>query len=160
MITIVKKDLYNTRINSNKRGCVLISNKFMKTIPITLIILISMFSSYSFVQPIKGISSSNDTTFYFKDVLGINSEPEYDSNLGLTILVSELFPSKINDSVYPPTIFNGLTFNSEEWITWFSTTWLFYFLEDLTDEYDDFDDLFEGLELLFPHPLRIVAFGS
>jgi len=159
MITIVKKDLYNTRINSNKRGCVLISNKFMKTIPITLIILISMFASYSFVQPIKGISSNNDTTFYFKDVLGINSEPEYDSNLGLTVLVSELFPSKINDSVYPPTIFNGLTFNSEEWITWFSTTWLFYFLEDLTGEYDnfsDFGDLFDGLELLFPNPLRII----
>jgi hypothetical protein len=103
--------------------------------------------------------TNNLSNFYFKDVLGINSDPIYDSNLGLTVLVSESFPTKLNDSVYPPNIFNGLNLNSEEWITWFSTTWLFYFLDDLTggyEEFDEFNDIFEGLELLFPNPLRIV----
>jgi hypothetical protein len=159
MTTIVKKGLYNNRLDSNNIGCDLMSKNFMKTILLTIMLLISLFSFIVFLPPINGVPSNNNTTLYFKDVIGVSSDPEYDSNLGLTVLVSESFPVKTNDSVYPPNMFNGLSFNSEEWITWFSTTWLFYFLDDLTGEYEEFDefgDLFEGLELLFPNPLRIV----
>ncbi len=130
-------------------------NKFIKIILI-IIIFNSIFSSSIFVKPVKSLSSDDYSTFYFKDVLGINSEPEYDSNLGLTVLVSDSSPSKVNDSYYPPQLFDGLKLNSEEWITWFSTTWLFYFIDDLSGEYDDLGDLFDSLEILFPNPLRIV----
>ena len=132
------------------------SNKFIRTIPIILILLISMFSSFSFVQPIKGIPSSNVTTFYFKNVLDTNSE--YDSNLGLTLLVSESFPTKTNDSFYPPKLFNGFNSNNEELNIWISS-WLFYYLEDFTGGDEDLGDIngfLDGFELLFPNPLRIV----
>ena len=76
--------------------------------------------------------------------------------MGISILVSQTPPTKQNDSIYPPNLFDGFKPNTEEWLIWFTTTWTLYFLEDFADEYDEFSDLFEGFELLFPHPLRIV----
>ena len=157
MTTNVKKGLYNNKFDSNRVGCDLMNKNFVKTILLSIMLLISLFSFITFVPPVNAVPSNNFTTLYFKDVLSLESE--YDSNLGLTVLTSESFPMKTNDSFYPPKIFDGLSFNSEEWLTWFTTTWLFYFLDDLTGEYEEFDefgDLFEGLELLFPNPLRIV----
>jgi hypothetical protein len=130
-------------------------SKYIRIIPIILILLISNFSAFSYIQTSKAFSSNGQTTLYFKDVLNVDPESDYDSNLGLTLLLSESFPSKINDSYYPPKIFNGRTSNTEELSVWIST-WLFYFLDDFSEEFGEIDGLLEGFELFFPNPLKIV----
>lgn len=130
-------------------------NKFIITVSVLLILLISNFSTFSPFQTTKALSSNSQTTFYFKDVLNIDPEAEYDSNLGLTLLLSDSFPSKINDSYYPPKIFNGINSNYEELYAW-ASTWLFYFLDDYSEDLDELDGLLDGFELFFPNPLKIV----
>jgi PKD repeat protein len=113
------------------------------------------------VWKVFGAGLKNEkTTFYFKDVLNFE-ETEYDSMFGMLALASESHPTKRVDSKYPPSFFKintsrilpRCTFNSEELSIWF-TNWIFYFMRD---EYDDeYEDLFERFELLFPHPFRIL----
>ena len=132
------------------------SNRALRTILISFILILGLFISALFViSPVNADQINGETTFYFKDVLGIKGVPEYDST-GLSILVSETRPIKENDSVYPPNIFNGFTLNSEEWIVWLTTTWILYFLDDFGDEYGEYADLLDEFELFFPHPLRII----
>jgi len=97
---------------------------------------------------------SEKTTFYFKDTFGLEEPAEYDPMFGMLVLASECPPTKIVDSKYPPSLFKRNTskilprynLNSEELLIWFT----FYLMQD------EFGDLFEGFELLFPHPSRIV----
>jgi PKD repeat protein len=107
-----------------------------------------------------GVGLKNEkTTFYFKDVLNFE-EAENDSMYSMLALVSESHPTKIVDSKYPPGLFKMDTskilprynLNSEELLIWY-TNWIFYFM---WDEYKDLFEGFELLELLFPHPSRIV----
>jgi len=113
------------------------------------------------VWKVFGAGLNNEkTTFYFKNVLDFE-EVKYDSMFGMLALVSESHPTKRVDSKYPPSLFKMDTskilprynLNSEELLIWFAN-WILYFMRD---EYDDeYGDLFERLELLFPHPFRIV----
>ena len=99
-------------------------------------------------------------TFYFKDVLNFE-ETKYDSMFGMLALASESHPTKRVDSKYPPSLFKmdnskilpRYNLNSEELLIWF-TNWIFYFMWAEFD--DEYKDLFDGLELIFPHPFRIV----
>jgi len=132
------------------------SNRALRTFLISfLLILGSLLSALVVISPVDADQINGETTFYFKDVLGIKGTPEYDST-GLSILVSETRPLKQNDSVYPPNLINGFTLNSEEWLVWLTTTWILYFLDDFGDEYGEYADLLDEFELFFPHPLRIV----
>jgi len=99
-------------------------------------------------------------TFYFKDILNFE-ETKYDSMFGMLALASESHPTKRVDSKYPPSLFKmddskilpRYNLNSEELLIWF-TNWIFYFMWDEFD--DEYRNLFEGFELFFPHPFRIV----
>jgi len=134
----------------------MISNRSIRTFLISFLLLLgSLLSALVVISPVNADQINGETTFYFKDVLGIQETPEYDST-GLSILVSQTRPIKQNDSVYPPNIFNGLTLNSEEWLIWLTTTWILYFIDDFADEYSEYADLLDEFELFFPHPLRIL----
>ena len=97
------------------------------------------------------------TTFYFKNALDFE-EAEYDSTFGMLVLTSENHPTKRVDSKYPPSLFKKDSsrilprskLNSDELFFWLAT-WMIYFID-----WDEYGDLFDGLELIFPHPFRIV----
>ena len=129
------------------------SNRALRTILISLVLVLGpLLSVLVIVSPVGADSTSGETTFYFKDILGIEEIPEYGS-MGMSVLVSQTPPTKQNDSVYPPNLFDGFKLKPEEWLVWFA----FYFVDDLTGEYgDELGDLLEGFKLFFPNPLRIV----
>ena len=135
-----------------------------RTLRITLIsfmlILGSLLSTFLITPTVCADPIGGETTFYFKDILGLEEPVEYDSNMGISVLVSQNPPTKQNDSEYPPIppkLLNGFEINEEEWINWFSA-WALYLLEDsgLGDDLGEYGDLFGGLYLLLPHPYRIV----
>jgi len=118
----------------------------------SILILGSLLPALIIAPVVSADPVSGETTFYFKDILGLEEPVEYDSIFGMSVLVSQDPPTKQNDSEYPPNLFDGFKINSEEWLTWFTTSWILYLLnESLLG-----GDMFEGLELLFPHPFRIV----
>ena len=129
------------------------SNRALRTILISLVLVLGpLLSAIVIISPVGANPTSGETTFYFKDILGIEEIPEYGS-MGMSVLVSQTPPTKQNDSVYPPNLIDGSKLNLEELSAWVA----FYFLEDLTGEFgDELGDLLEGFELFFPHPLRIV----
>ena len=129
------------------------SNRALRTILISLVLVLGpLLSALTIISPVGANPTSGETTFYFKDILGIEEIPEYGS-MGMSVLVSQTPPTKQNDSVYPPNLIDGSKLNLEELSAWVA----FYFLEDLTGEFgDELGDLLEGFELFFPHPLRIV----
>jgi hypothetical protein len=67
----------------------------------------------------------------------------------MSVLVSQDPPTKQNDSEYPPLLFNGLEFNSDELMYWL-TTWAMQLIGS------EYDDLLEGFDILLPHPFRVV----
>ncbi len=138
------------------------SNRALRALLIsTLFFLGSFLSAFNFIQPVSAESISGETTFYFTNALStdIVEDVEFDF-----IPVSLDKPLSQNDSKYPPSIFRkneSKTFikqelNTEEMLYWLGL-WSFYildtYLENLSDEFGDF---FEGIEILLPHPYRIV----
>jgi len=129
------------------------SNRALRTILISLVLVLGpLLSALAIISPVGADPASGETTFYFKDILGIEEIPEYGS-MGMSVLVSQTPPTKQNDSIYPPNLIDGSKLHLEELSAWVA----FYFLEDLTGEFgDELGDLLDGFELFFPHPLRIV----
>ena len=101
-------------------------------------------------NPVLAESNSGQTTLYFTDALNY----ENTSDFGF-ISLSQIAPTKQNDSEYPPSLSNG-----EQWLTWFSYAWLSTFLSDSEDfNFGEYGNIFGDIELLFlliPNPYRIV----
>ena len=118
----------------------------------SLFILGSLLPALIIAPVVSADPVSEETTFYFKDSLGLEEPVEYDSMFGTFALVSQDPPTKQNDSEYPPILLNGLEINEEEWMNWFSA-WVLYLLGDELNEYGDF---LGGFDIILPHPYRIV----
>ena len=115
------------------------------------------------LNPVLAESSSGNTTLYFTDALNYSENDNF-SEFGFASL-SQIFPTKQNDSEYPPNLFIKNTskllpkysINMDQWFTWFSSSWLIYLLENSSDY--NFSFLFGLLgdyELFLPNPYRIV----
>ena len=136
----------------------MVSNRILRVILISFIlVLVSLLPTVMITSLIKADPVAEETTFYFKDALNLEGTSEYDSMFGMSVLVSQELPTKQNDSEYPPDLFDGFKLNSEEWLIWFTTSWIFYFFDEslLGEENSGYEELFEGLEILLPHPFRI-----
>ncbi|MEA3457964.1 MAG: hypothetical protein U9R21_04720, partial [Candidatus Thermoplasmatota archaeon] len=91
------------------------SNRALRTILISLVLVLGpLLSALTIISPVGADPASGETTFYFKDILGIEEIPEYGS-MGMSVLVSQNPPTKQNDSIYPPNLIDGFKPNSEEW---------------------------------------------
>jgi len=123
----------------------------------SIFILGSLLPALIIAPVVSADPVSEETTFYFKDILGLEEPVEYDSMFGMFALVSQDPPTKQNDSEYPPILLNGLEINEEEWLNWF-TAWVIYLLGDsyFGDGFSEYGDFFGGLDILFPNPYRIV----
>ncbi len=102
------------------------------------------------------------STLYFQDILAIDNL-EYGSTNDFALL-TEIPPTKENISSYPPLIVedfsirNGISrVDNETFLAWL-TTWATIFLNDFEgmEGFEEFEDLFEQMKLIFPNPLRIV----
>ena len=135
---------------------------------VTLLVLLLLVTTSltPFLQPLSSAQPIGQTrTLYFHEY-----DVEYFEGIA-----DENLPTKTNDSYYPPKLALKNTskllprydFNTEEWITWFSTAWVSWYLQseefgNLTDLFGDYgdlsdlEDLLKGMFLLLPHPFRIV----
>ncbi|MBD3226851.1 MAG: hypothetical protein GF329_01580, partial [Candidatus Lokiarchaeota archaeon] len=148
------------------------SNRAAKSI---LLVLVLVFGSFSilFAQGANSQSPGVETILYFQNLLtyeDYNDTGGFDDFLGLFPIpsLSELPPTKENDSRYPPSLLKKgeskifPSFNVDE-VTIYATAWLFYLFPEfnLTDLFDYFGDGIDtdeyDLELLFPHPYRVVG---
>jgi hypothetical protein len=163
MVTLVNKDLYINKVDSsNNRGCEeMKALKALRVILFTFIFLLGYIIPTLTINPVLAESSSGQTTLYFTDALNYEDNSNF-SEFGFASL-SQTTPTKQNDSEYPPSLFIKNTsnliprLNTEKWLTWFSTSWLLYFLEDSEDfNYSFFDGIFGDFELFLPNPYRIV----
>jgi len=94
------------------------SNRALRTILISLVLVLGpLLSAIVIISPVGANPTSGETTFYFKDILGIEEIPEYGS-MGMSVLVSQTPPTKQNDSVYPPNLIDGSKLNLEELSAW------------------------------------------
>jgi len=139
------------------------AHKALRAILFTFILTIGFLLAALTSTPVLAESSSGQTTLYFTDALNFEENENF-SEFGFAFM-AETASTKQNDSEYPPSLFIKNTskflprysFNADQWLTWFTSAWLFYFLEDFADFNDSgFDDIFGGFELLLPHPYRIV----
>lgn len=136
------------------------AHKALRTIVLIFILTAGSLFTSPLSPPVTAQSSSSQTTLYFVDTLNYLDEENF-SDFGFLYL-SLNPPTKQNDSQYPPNLFIKNTtkllprynLNADEWVAWFGSTWLLYFLQD-SPEFN-FSDLFPGLDLFFPHPFRIV----
>ncbi|MCK5258174.1 MAG: hypothetical protein KAJ69_01545, partial [Thermoplasmatales archaeon] len=62
----------------------------------SLFILGSLLPALIIAPVVSADPVSEETTFYFKDILGLEEPVEYDSN-GISVLVSQNPPTKQND---------------------------------------------------------------
>lgn len=136
------------------------AHKALRTMLLLFLVSIGPVTPSFISPPVTAVSSTGQTTLYFSDALSFLDEENL-SEFGFLYL-STTPPTKQNDSEYPPSLILKDTtkllprykLNLDQWITWFASSWLLYFLQD-SPEFN-FSDLFPGLELFFPHPFRIV----
>ncbi len=132
-----------------------IKKPFILTV-IFLLFCISFIPMFA-VNPV-GASPSGEETFYFKNFLDFEGSSGYDS-LGF-ISLSEQPSTSTNNSYYPPypiDILSDISGNQEEFALWFGYLALSYMDELAGDDLpDDWMDMFGGMEIMFPNPLRIV----
>jgi hypothetical protein len=132
----------------------------LRTLFLTSIFILGSLLPALISHPVLAEPSAGQTTLYFTDALDYLETGNL-SDYGF-ILMSQTTPSKQNDSEYPPDLFIKNTskflpryhLNTEQWVTWFTSAWLLYFLQD-TPEFN-FTDIFSGFELFLPHPYRVV----
>jgi len=171
MVTIVNKHLYINGFDISYRGCEYMhSNRALRAILISIVLVLGSLTTLFIVPSVGAEPTEGETIFYFKDI-----GEESGEYLGAPY-VSQIPPTKENDSIYPPTLLIKDTsrllprfdLNAEEFVLWL-TGWAFYFLQDseefnLSDLFglfgdenlDEYDiDLF--MDLMFQNPLRIVG---
>ena len=139
------------------------AHKALRAILFTFILTVGFLLSALTSTPVLAESSSGQTTLYFTDALNYITN-ENSSEFGFAF-VSETSPTKQNDSEYPPSLFikntskplQGYSFNADQWLTWFSSAWLLYFLGNSSDfNLSGLDGLFGDITLLLPSPYRVV----
>jgi hypothetical protein len=139
------------------------AHKALRTIIFTFILTVGSLLPTLTSTPVLAQSKTGKTTLYFTDALDYAENANF-SDLGFAFM-GETAPTKQNNSEYPPNIFIKNTskllprysINANQWLTWFSTTWLLYFIENSPDfNFSDLGDLFSGFELFLPSPYRIV----
>jgi len=118
----------------------------------SIFILGSLLPALIIAPVVSADPVSEETTFYFKDIINLDGSSESDSMYGMSVLVSQDPPTKQNDSEYPPLLLNGLEPNSDELMYWFAA----WAMQLMGSEYDQYMDLLGGFDLLLPHPFRIV----
>ncbi len=136
------------------------AHKALRTMILIVILTVGFFISAFMSPPIRAQSSTGQTTLYFVEALNLLDD-ENISEFGF-IPLALTAPTKQNDSEYPPSLFIKNTskpflkysLNTDQWLTWFGTSWLFYLFQD-SPEFN-LSEMFPGLELFFPHPYRIV----
>ncbi|MCK5113036.1 MAG: hypothetical protein KAQ84_05780, partial [Thermoplasmatales archaeon] len=135
------------------------SNRPLRAILLSIILILGSFTV--FIAPSACADSIGETTFYFKNALSFDFEDE--SVFGIVPL-SQDKPTKQDDSKYPPSVVRKNTskvifkqeLNSDEMLYWMTTAWALYLLGEIDDNLSgEFGD-WEGFELFFPHPYRIV----
>jgi hypothetical protein len=154
-------------------------NRVSRVLLITSVLAISSLIP-AFSSTVSAESFGETTTFYFKDILGFEDFYGDDGYgfFGITS-VSQTPPTKQNDSRYPPSLLKKNAskiipeLNSEEWLYWFTTSWLLYFFEDseefnLTEElFNELRELFDEeeledidldlfMDLMIPNPFRVI----
>lgn len=171
MVTTVNKDLYINMRDSNYRGCEeMHAHKALRTILFVIILTIGSVLPALMNHPVAAQPTQKQTTLYFTNALNFLQNENFTELDFAPISVDP--PTTQNDSQYPPNLFIKNTtklrqhydLNSNQWITWFTTSWIFYFLKstpefNLSDLYNYFGNgSFDGydLSLLFPNPYRIV----
>ena len=139
------------------------AHKALRTIIFTFILTVGSLLPALTSTLVLAESNTGKTTLYFTDALDYAENANF-SDLGFAFM-GETAPTKQNNSEYPPNIFIKNTskllprysINANQWLTWFSTTWLLYFIENSPDfNFSDLGDLFSGFELFLPSPYRIV----
>jgi hypothetical protein len=115
----------------------------------SIFILGSLLPAFIIAPVVSADPVSEETTFYFKDILGLEEPVEYDSIFGMSVLVSQDPPTKQNDSEYPPMLLNGLEINEEELMYWLAA----WAMQLMGSEYGD---LLGEFDILLPHPFRVV----
>ncbi len=137
------------------------AHKALRAILFTFILTAGFLLPALISTPVHAEFSSGQTTLYVTDALNF-LENEDTSDFGFAPL-TQTPPTALNDSEYPPSFFaknrklgENNTFISEQWITWLTFAWIGQYLENLSDiNLSDYGG-FEGLELFFPNPYRIV----
>jgi hypothetical protein len=134
------------------------SKRVLRTTILSIILVLSsLLPSLIITHSISAESIVGETTFYFKDV----STTDLENDLDFGAPVSIVMPTKKADSTYPPKLLKLNTSKTTEEMQYWLLTWSLYlfsqFDENLTDELGDFGDIFQGFEILLPHPYRIVG---
>ena len=101
-------------------------NRVLRVTLISLILLISSFTSFISIPHAKA-ESSDYTTLYFHDMFEYEGESTIDEN----------FPIKDNDSEWPPKISDPQNF-----ALWFATAFISYLFNESYDSYYDFLSIF------------------
>jgi len=130
---------------------------------VSFIVTILILVSFATVPNVAGQSTGGETVLYFKNMLSyedFNESEQFDAFFGLFPIppLSESPPTKENDSRYPPRAWK----NADEFFLYMGTAWLFYLypefnLSELFEEFGGMDLEGYDLELLFPHPYRVVG---
>ncbi len=136
--------------------------KALRSILFTLMLFLGFLLPALLSNLVSAESSSGQTTLYFTDALNYSENGNF-SEFGFASL-SQIFPTKQNDSEYPPSLFIKNTSkiffkysaDIDQWITWFSSAWLLYFIEDSDYNFSFLDDIFGDFELFLPNPYRVV----
>jgi hypothetical protein len=156
------------------------AHKALRPLLFTFILIAGAISPTLINTPVQAASSTGETTLYFTNALSYLTDENYsgfdsgfDVGFGSFIPMSQNPPTKQNDSEYPPSLILKNTsklrpqysLNANEWITWFGSTWLMYFLMqseemNLTDIFGDLGDIGIfgdiDIEVLLPNPYRVV----
>ncbi|MCK5261636.1 MAG: hypothetical protein KAJ44_05605, partial [Thermoplasmatales archaeon] len=159
MVTVVNKHLYINRFDNSYRGCEYMhSNRPLRATLISVILVLGSLLPALIIIPTVGAETvSGENTFYFKNALSFDFGDE------IGIPVSQDKPTKQDDSKYPPSVVRKNTskvifkqeLNSDEMLYWM-TAWTFYLLDEIDDNLSGVFGDWEGFELFFPHPYRIV----
>jgi hypothetical protein len=141
--------------------------KALRAILFTFILTIGSLLPALTSTPVLAEPNTGQTTLYFTDALNFIESGNF-SDLGFAT-ISQNVPIKQNDSEYPPTLFIKNTsktlprynLNADQWINWFTTTWILYFLNSSEFDLNEIFNIFgngtsSGLELFIPNPYRII----
>jgi hypothetical protein len=145
------------------------AHQALRSLVIVFILTIGSILPALVITPVTAQSTQQNTTLYFTNALNFLTDENFSDFTFAPISVNP--PTNQNDSHYPPNLIEKNTSKllpkpklSDQWITWFSSAWLLYFLEgtegfNLSDLFNYFGNgTFSGYDftLLLPNPFRVV----